>query len=151
MEGEGLLDVPAMDPERAVALGARTLVVGVAPAGGQLPAEFIEALCRALRAGLDLASGLHTRLGALSRLRELAVRCGRSIHDVREPGRDFPVGSGAPRSGRRVLTVGTDCAVGKMYTALTIERELHRRGAAATFRATGQTGILIAGSGTQRP
>jgi uncharacterized NAD-dependent epimerase/dehydratase family protein len=67
--------------------------------------------------------------------------------DVREPARSFPVGTGVARAGKRVLTVGTDCSVGKMYTALAVERDLRARGLDAHFKATGQTGILIAGEG----
>lgn len=146
--GESIADLPLMDPVEAVGAGARTLVVGVAPVGGDLPAHWVTALESALDAGLDLANGLHTRLREIDLLTAAAARNDRRIHDLRYPADLAPtVGSGRPRSGRRLLTVGTDCAVGKMFTALAIERELHRRGRPATFRATGQTGILIAGRG----
>jgi uncharacterized NAD-dependent epimerase/dehydratase family protein len=90
---------------------------------------------------------LHEHLADVPRLAALAARHGRQISDVRHPDRAFPVATGSRRRGRRLLTVGTDCSVGKMYTALAIEAEMHRRGMTAAFRATGQTGILIAGSG----
>jgi uncharacterized NAD-dependent epimerase/dehydratase family protein len=96
---------------------------------------------------MDLASGLHRRLTEVPSLKERAARLGRQLSDVRHPSRDFDVASGKRRSGKRLLTVGTDCSLGKMYTALAIEREMRQRGLKADFRATGQTGILIAGSG----
>ncbi|MEX1147843.1 MAG: DUF1611 domain-containing protein, partial [Sphingomonadales bacterium] len=141
------LGVPDMDLEAAVAAGVRTVLVGAAPAGGQLPAHWVDPLRRALELGLDIANGLHTRLNDVAVLRETAERTGQRIHDVRHPDRDFDIGTFSFRPGKRLLTVGADCAVGKMYTALAIEREMQNRGVKADFRATGQTGILIAGSG----
>jgi len=142
-----VLDLPKMTPEEGAAAGARTLVVGVANAGGVIPKEWVESLARGLEAGLDLASGLHDRLSDIPRLREIAGRLGRALHDVRHPVRSFPVGTGEPRSGKRLLTVGTDCSVGKMYTALALTKAMRARGLDADFRATGQTGIFIAGDG----
>jgi Uncharacterized conserved protein len=141
------LDLPEMTVAEGAAAGARTLVIGVANAGGVIPPTWLETLEAALHAGLDIASGLHDRLDADPRLRAAAVAAGRSLIEVRVPSRAFPVGTGSPRSGRRLLTVGTDCSVGKMYTTLAIEREMRARGLDADFRATGQTGILIAGDG----
>ena len=147
-QGESIGDLPLMGLEQAFAAGARTLVIGAAPVGGSLPPHWLGAIETALAVGFDIANGLHTRLGEMASLMELADRHGRQIHDLRYPqGQAFAVGTGRPRSGRRLLTVGTDCAVGKMFTALSLEQELQRRGHAATFRATGQTGILIAGRG----
>ena len=96
---------------------------------------------------MDLASGLHRRLTEVPALKAAAERNGRQIHDVRHPTREFEVASGKPRSGKRLLTVGTDCSIGKMFTSLALEREMRRRRMKADFRATGQTGILIAGDG----
>ena len=141
------LDLPELTPEAAAAQGAQTLIVGVANAGGIIPEDWVEALSRALSAGLDLASGLHDRLADIAQLRELAVRLGRSLHDVRHPARTFGVGTGEPRSGKRLLTVGTDCSVGKMYASLALTEAMCARGLDAHFRATGQTGIFIAGEG----
>jgi uncharacterized NAD-dependent epimerase/dehydratase family protein len=141
------LGLPDRRPAEAFAAGARTLVIGVAPVGGRLPDEWIPLLVEALEAGLDLAAGLHDRLNRHPVLAEAAARLGRRLHDVREAGVAFPVGTGRKRSGRRLLTVGTDCAVGKKYAALAITRALKDRGVDASFRATGQTGILIAGQG----
>jgi uncharacterized NAD-dependent epimerase/dehydratase family protein len=141
------LDLPETTVAEAAAMGAATLVIGVANAGGFIAEAWLDTLEDALRTGLDLASGLHEPLIAIPRLRQAAQECGRRLIEVRRPNRTFPVGTGASRTGKRLLTVGTDCSIGKMYTALAIEREMRMRGCKADFRATGQTGILIAGSG----
>ncbi len=140
----GLLE---MAPAAAHAAGARSLLVGIAPVGGQLPAAWLPALVTALEAGLDIVSGLHMRLAQVPLLAETAARAGRRLHDVRHSDRRFPVATGAKRSGKRLLTVGTDCALGKKYTALAITRALRAHGVAADFRATGQTGVMISGGG----
>ncbi|MET0273751.1 MAG: N-acetyltransferase DgcN [Phenylobacterium sp.] len=148
MPGGGVdLGLPDLSAAEAVARGARTLIIGIAPAGGALPESWIAQLIQALDAGLDIASGLHIRLGTIPALQDAAARSGRRLIDVRHPQHEFTVAKGEPRPGRRLLTVGTDCAVGKKYTALAIHAALRRRGVAATFRATGQTGILIGESG----
>ncbi len=141
------LELPVMTIADACAAGARTLIVGLANAGGTISESWLPTLTEALAAGLHLASGLHQRLTDIPSLCAAAAASGRELIDVRHPRQAFAVGTGARRSGRRLLTVGTDCSVGKMYTALAIERELHKRGIAADFRATGQTGIFIAGGG----
>jgi uncharacterized NAD-dependent epimerase/dehydratase family protein len=141
------LGLPTMDPAAAYAAGARTLVIGVAPIGGILQPAWLPALIQALEAGLDLAAGMHTRLKSVPEIRDAAARLGRQLFDVREADRTFGVANGDKRTGKRLLTVGTDCAIGKKYTALCIHRELVSRGVKADFRATGQTGILIAGRG----
>ncbi|QNO27320.1 DUF1611 domain-containing protein [Sphingopyxis sp. OPL5] len=141
------LDLPRMDFAAAYAAGARTLVLGIANAGGRLGENLIVDALAAMEAGLDIASGLHHRLNAEPRLIEAAARRGRQLHDVRDPRPDIPIGNGKPRAGKRLLTVGTDCSVGKMYTTLCLAAALDKRGLAADFRATGQTGILIAGDG----
>lgn len=146
--GEVDLGLPDMTPGAAKAAGARSLLIGVANAGGFIPAHWEAVLIEALEAGLDLVSGLHTRLASLPRVRETAERLGRRLFEAREPDPRFNVvGEGEKRGGQRLLTVGTDCAVGKMYAALAIAKELKARGVNADFRATGQTGIFIAGSG----
>jgi uncharacterized NAD-dependent epimerase/dehydratase family protein len=141
------LDLPRMDFGQAVAAGARTLVLGVANAGGTLGEDLVADAIAAMEAGLDVASGLHQRLKDEPRLVTAAQRLGRILHDVRDPQPGIPVGNGKPRAGKRLLTVGTDCSVGKMYATLCLHRALTERGIKADFRATGQTGILIAGSG----
>jgi len=140
-------DIPLMTIEEAAAAGARTLVIGVANAGGVIPQTWVPVLVRAVEQGLDVASGLHQRLSDIPQLHNAAVVANRELIDVRHPTQTFDVGTGDPRSGKRLLTIGTDCSCGKMYTALAIDEELRRRGVASDFRATGQTGIFIAGSG----
>ena len=141
------LRLPEMTVEAAAKAGCKTLVVGVANRGGVINDNWIPVLTRALELGLDLASGLHVRLFDVPLLRAAAERHGRLLADVRHPTRSFDVASGKRRSGKRLLTVGTDCSIGKMFTALALEKEMRRRGMKADFRATGQTGILIAGDG----
>jgi uncharacterized NAD-dependent epimerase/dehydratase family protein len=141
------LDLPRMDFPQAVEAGARTLVLGLAHAGGKMGNDLVQDALAALEAGLDVASGLHSRLRDEPALVAAAARLGRNLYDVRDPQADIPVGNGRKRAGKRLLTVGTDCSVGKMYTTLCLERGMRARGIKADFRATGQTGILIAGSG----
>ena len=139
--------LPEMTVAEARAAGAETLMVGVANRGGVIGPSWIDVLHEALEQGMDLAAGLHNRLADVPVLAETAAAHGLNLFDVRFPTRKFEVGNGKKRSGRRILSVGTDCSCGKMYTALALERELRSRGVAADFRATGQTGILIDGSG----
>src|SRR5260221_8086568 len=136
-----------MSLDDAVKAGLKTVIVGVANRGGVLSPDWVALLTRALELGLDLASGLHQRLVDYPQLKEAAARLGRQLFDVRHPTQSFEVATGAKRSGKRLLTVGTDCSVGKMYTSLALEKEMRARGLKADFRATGQTGIFIAGSG----
>ncbi|HZT19385.1 MAG TPA: N-acetyltransferase DgcN [Dongiaceae bacterium] len=141
------LRIPDLTLEEAKAAGARTVIVGVANRGGKVAGSWTDTLVRALELGMDLASGLHRRLADIPPVAEAARRLGRQLFDVRHPTREFDVGTGARRPGKRLLAVGTDCSVGKMYTTLALEREMKRRGMKADFRATGQTGIFIAGEG----
>ncbi|MEP9400230.1 N-acetyltransferase DgcN [Sphingomonas sp. VNH70] len=129
------------------ARGARTLVLGIANAGGVLEEALVEDALAAIACGMHVASGLHQRLRDEPRLVAAARAAGVQLFDVRDPPARLVVGNGRPRPGNRLLTVGTDCSVGKMYATLAITRELQARGVAADFRATGQTGILIAGGG----
>ena len=137
----------ALTPAQAAAAGAKAMVIGVASPGGVIPPAWLGALHEALDAGLHLVSGMHSRLADLPGLVALAEKRNRRLIDVRVPPARIPVGSGVKRPGKRLLTVGTDCALGKKYTALAVARGLSQRGVDATFRATGQTGILIAGGG----
>jgi uncharacterized NAD-dependent epimerase/dehydratase family protein len=141
------LGLPWYTVAEAFAAGARSLVIGVAPVGGGIPEEWWPPLREAVAAGLDVVSGMHMRLAGVPGLAAAAARHGRQLFDVRHNERTFAAASGARRTGRRVLTVGTDCALGKKYTALALTAALRARGLAATFRATGQTGIMIAGAG----
>ncbi len=133
--------------EEATQRGAKTLVIGVANQGGFIPDNWVSTMVEALEKGLDIASGLHMRLSEIAQVSEVARLNDRQIVDVRHPNRSFGTGTGVKRQGKRLLTVGTDCSCGKMYTALAIEKELRARNVDATFRATGQTGIFIAGNG----
>ena len=127
--------------------GAQTLIVGVANRGGIVSELWRDTLYEAVDLGYDLASGLHKRLDEIPGLAGRAAKQGTRLIDARFPDRDYPIASGVKRPGRRLLTVGTDCSVGKMFTTLAIEREMQAREITCTFRATGQTGIFIAGTG----
>ena len=139
--------LPEMTIRQALDAGARSLVIGVAPIGGKVDPTWIGTLSQALEAGLELVSGMHTPLASVPALRAIADHHGRKLIDVRRPPIDIPIATGKKRSGQRLLTVGTDCALGKKYTALTLTRAFRAQGVDTDFRATGQTGILIAGRG----
>lgn len=139
--------LPSMTPAQARMAGAKAMVIGVANPGGRIPAAWVPQLVQALEAGLDLIGGMHARLSGIEPLRNAALVLGRRLIDVREPPAAIAVANGRKRTGRRLLTVGTDCALGKKYTALALTRALQARGVDADFRASGQTGILIAGEG----
>lgn len=141
------LGIADLTVAEAKAKGARTLVVGVVNAGGVLPEHWLGVIVAAIEAGFDVASGLHTRLGSVPAIAEAAARHGRTLFDVRHSDQHFATGKGLKRAGHRLLTVGTDCSVGKKYTALALEKELRARGVKADFRATGQTGVFISGRG----
>lgn len=141
------LGLPDMTVAEGAAAGAKTLVIGAVNPGGVLPEHWSAAIVEALEAGMDVASGLHMRLAAQPAVAAAAERTGRRLFDVRHPTQSFDTGKGTRRPGKRLLTVGTDCSIGKMYTSLAIAAEMRARGWKADFRATGQTGILIAGSG----
>ena len=141
------MGIPDLSLEEARALGAKTLVIGVANRGGVISDAWKDVLVQALQAGFDIASGLHNLLSDESDLVAAAQVNGRSLFDVRIPSVEYPIANGIKRSGKRCLAVGTDCSVGKMYTAMAMEKTMRDRGMKATFRATGQTGILVTGSG----
>ncbi|MFO1018212.1 MAG: DUF1611 domain-containing protein [Hyphomonadaceae bacterium] len=141
------INLPRYTPRDAKAAGARSLVIGVANPGGFIPDSWVPVLVEALEAGLDLVSGLHAKLNEIPVLAEAATRLNRRLIDIRTPPANIPVGNGKKRTGKRLLTVGADCALGKKYTALALARAFMQRGVDADFRATGQTGIMIAGSG----
>jgi uncharacterized NAD-dependent epimerase/dehydratase family protein len=139
--------LPRLNPAEARARGARALIVGVANIGGTVSPRWVPRFLEALEGGLDIVSGMHTKLAELPELERAARSCGRRLIDVRTPPPVIPVGTGRKRSGMRLLTVGTECALGKKYTALSLARAFTARGVAAHFRATGQTGIMISGGG----
>lgn len=139
--------LPDMTIEEGARAGAKTFIVGVANAGGFLPDHWTSSITAALAAGMDVAAGLHVRLRDVEAIAAAAERHRRQLFDVRHPTRGFDTGKGIRREGKRLLTVGTDASVGKMFTTLSLEQEMRRRGIKADFRATGQTGIFIAGGG----
>lgn len=145
-------DVPVV-AELAEALGLdprpEALLVGVAPQGGALPDAWRPLLRRAMDAGLELWSGLHVRLAGDPEISRRAREAGVRLRDLREVPDDLPVATGRAAGTRahRMLSVGTDCNVGKMTTTLELRRELERRGVSCAFAATGQTGILVEGRG----
>ncbi|MGX1305371.1 putative NAD-dependent epimerase/dehydratase family protein [Amorphus suaedae] len=139
--------LPEMDAAAAARAGAKTMVVGAVNAGGVLPEHWVSSIVAALEAGLDVATGLHQKLADVPEIRETAERLGRRLVDVRHSTERFATGKGTKRPGRRLLTVGTDCSVGKKYTSLALERGMREAGFDADFRATGQTGVFISGRG----
>lgn len=141
------LNIADMTLEQAKAAGVKTLVIGVANRGGVISAEWKQVLVSALELGFDIASGLHNLLRNEPELYSAAQTHGCTLHDVRVPTAAYPIANGVKRSGKRCLAIGTDCSVGKMYTGLAMDAEMNKRGMKSTFRPTGQTGILITGSG----
>lgn len=145
----GTIDVglPEMSLKEAASKGVKSIVIGTAPVGGKIPDSWLPFLFRALTLGLDIVSGLHQKLESIEELKDIAAEYDCKLIDIRVPPAELPVGSGKKRLGKRLLMVGTDCAVGKKYTALQLEKDMQLQGINADFRATGQTGIMIAGTG----
>ena len=141
------LGLPDMTPAQAAEAGVRSMIWGVAGVGGTIPEQWTPSLFDAVNAGLDIVAGTHASLSEIPGLAAAAAAAGVSLIDIRNPPPGLPVGTGVKRSGLRLLTVGTDCVVGKKFTALAIAKEMSDRGLKADFRATGQTGIMIAGGG----
>jgi uncharacterized NAD-dependent epimerase/dehydratase family protein len=141
------IGLPNVTVSEAAARGAKTFVLGFNNAGGHIDSEHFDIIKAAIANGMDIVNGLHDKLADQAELVECAARHQVKLLDIRHPTTRYRTGTGAKRSGKRLLTVGTDCSVGKMYTTLAIERELLARKRPATFRATGQCGILIAGQG----
>ncbi len=141
------LGLRKLSPKDAVAAGAKTFVIGLTNTTGDISEKWRDSILDAIEAGMNVVSGLHQRLSAVECIDAAAKAKGVTLHDVRHVDQPLPIGTGAPRHGRRILTVGTDCSVGKMYTSLAIEKSMRAAGFDVTFRATGQTGILISGDG----
>jgi uncharacterized NAD-dependent epimerase/dehydratase family protein len=133
--------------QEAAAAGARTVIIGVSNSGGVLPEQWTAPIIEAIASGLDVASGLHMKLAERPAVADAARRYGRKLFDIHQSGERFPVATGAKRAGMRLLSVGTDCVVGKKYTVLALEREMRQRGFDADYRATGETGLFISGRG----
>ncbi|OIQ46919.1 MAG: EBNA-1 nuclear protein [Gammaproteobacteria bacterium MedPE] len=138
---------PAMDIKAAKAAGAKTFVLSFANSGGTIDPAWIPFIIEALENDMHVVSGLHQKLTDIEQVRELAKRRGLDLIDIRHPSQSFNTGKGYKRSGKRLITVGTDCSVGKMYTSLCIEKAMKAQGFDVDFRASGQCGILIAGDG----
>lgn len=139
--------LPDTDIAQAVQKGAKTLVVGAVNAGGVLPDHWVTSIIEGIEAGMDVATGLHARLQDIPSIKAAADAHGATLHNVRHVEQALDTGKGTKRTGMRVLGVGTDCSVGKKYTALALEKGMSERGMKASFRATGQTGVLISGRG----
>jgi uncharacterized NAD-dependent epimerase/dehydratase family protein len=133
----------------ALAFGPTTALVGVATKGGRFPPAWRELLKQCIAAGLDVESGLHEFISDDPELTLLAARHGVELRDLRKPpaGLNTPTGENLTHDARVVLTVGSDCAIGKMTVALELDAEARRRGIKSEFVPTGQTGIAIAGWG----
>ena len=139
--------LPDMSIAEAAQAGVKSLLIGSAPVGGAIQDNWIPSLLEAIAAGMDIVSGLHTQLNDYPELRDAALKHNVRLIDVRVPPENLPIGNGEKRTGKRLLAVGTDCAVGKKYTTLAIAKALKARGVDCDFRGTGQTGIMITGSG----
>ena len=140
--------LPRLAPKEARARGARGLVIGVANTGGIIYDKLDSVAGRSARSRTrHRQRHAHAARATRRQLKAAATRLGRRLIDIRTPPRNIPIATGRKRSGKRLLTVGTDCALGKKYTALALARAFATRGVDVDFRATGQTGILIAGSG----
>ncbi|PKG37997.1 N-acetyltransferase DgcN [Psychromonas sp. Urea-02u-13] len=138
---------PDMSIAQAKQAGAKTFVLGFANSGGTIDNQWIPFIVEALNNGFDIVSGLHDKLTDIPQIKQLADQLDLQLIDIRHPQQKFKTGTGEPRIGKRLITVGTDCSVGKMYTSLSLEKAMKQRGLAVDFRATGQCGILIAGNG----
>lgn len=141
------LGIPSMSLEEALDAGVRSVVIGNASVGGVMPDKALDVLEKACLMGFDIIGGVHTKLNSIERLKSASEKSGANLVDVRVPPADIPVSTGIKRTGKRLLTVGTDCALGKKYTALGLEKDMKALGWSVDFRASGQTGIMIAGSG----
>jgi uncharacterized NAD-dependent epimerase/dehydratase family protein len=126
-----------------------TLIIGIATPGGEMPGEWHEFLCEALRRGMEIVNGLHTFLSDDPELSELAAKHSAKLTDVRRPPNDLKVGMGLAASieSNVILTVGSDCNIGKKITTIEMNNEAQRRGLDSAFVPTGQTGVMIEGRG----
>ncbi len=146
-EGTVDLGLPSMTIKEAVEAKVGSLIIGTAAVGGGIPDSWIDTFEEALLAGIDIVGGVHTRLNNIPRFREASEKSGARLVDIRIPPENLPIASGKKRTGFRLLTVGTDCGLGKKYTALALEKDMKSVGMNVDFRASGQTGIMIAGTG----
>jgi len=143
------IEVPVVaSVQDALAHRPDALVIGVAPSGGKLPADWAAEVQEAIASGLSIVNGLHEALGASPAV-QASLQPGQWIWDIRQEPEGIEIGSGAARSlaCRRVLTVGSDMAVGKMSASLMLDQAARAQGLRSRFVGTGQTGIMISGSG----
>jgi uncharacterized NAD-dependent epimerase/dehydratase family protein len=148
MEGcKADVGLPDMDLAEAKEAGAKTLVIGVANRGGVISRRGRRCLSPRWRKGSTLPQVCTTFCGMRKTLPPSPGRRGGRFTTCGSPSVKYPIANGKPRSGKRCLAVGTDCSVGKMYTSLAMDAEMKKRGLKSSFRATGQTGILITGNG----
>jgi len=141
------INLPDVDLTEAVSLGAKTFVIGVTNSGGKLNPSWHSYILSAINHGLDIASGLHDRLSDVPEFVAAATKTEIRLLDLRHTDIHIPKATGLKRQGRRLLTLGTDCGCGKKFTALALTRDMKARDIDCTFRATGQTGIMISGEG----
>lgn len=141
------LGLPDMSVAEAAARGVSTLLVGVSPLGGGISPAWVTTFIDALDAGMDIVSGLHARISDHPEIARVLASATGEVYELRSPVGPFPLGTPRKRSGKRCLMVGTDCCVGKMFTGLSLDTALRRRGIESRFVATGQTGMMIAEDG----
>ena len=146
-EAKVKLDLPFQSFKEAFLSDVKTMVIGVVNAGGTLSDRWKRSIIEAIKSGLNIASGMHTRLSDVPEILDAAEKYGVNLYDLRFSNQTFSTGKGSKRSGKRLLTVGTDCSVGKKYTALAIEKAMKENAFKCEFKATGQTGVLIAERG----
>jgi uncharacterized NAD-dependent epimerase/dehydratase family protein len=139
--------IERMNIKQAADKGAKSFILGFANSGGLLDKKWFSYIIEAMEAGMDIVSGLHEKLSDFPELVKKAEQTQQKLLDIRHPQHGFVTGTGVKRTGKRLLTVGTDCSVGKMYSSLSIERSMQKFKFDVDFRATGQCGILIAGQG----
>lgn len=139
--------ITKMNIKQAADKGAKSFILGFANSGGVLDKKWLPYILEAMDNGMDIVSGLHDKLSNFPELVKKAQQTQRNLLDIRHPKAEFVTGTGIKRSGKRLLTVGTDCSVGKMYTSLSLEKSMKKLNFDVDFRATGQCGILIAGQG----
>ncbi|HEU4941893.1 MAG TPA: DUF1611 domain-containing protein [Gaiellaceae bacterium] len=148
--GETYRDIPVVATvEEATSYGPTTATVGVATQGGRFPPAWRELLKDSIRAGLDVESGLHEFISEDAELTALAREQGVELRDLRKPPPDLnvPTGENLRVPAKIVLTVGSDCAIGKKTVAVELDLAARERGLKSVFVPTGQTGIAIAGWG----
>jgi len=140
-------NLPDMNISEAAEKGAKTFVLGFANSGGKIDKSWLPFIIQAIENGMDIVSGLHDKLTDFDELVLHSEQHNVKLIDIRHPSEKLATGTGYKRTGKRLLTVGTDCSVGKMYTSLALENAMRENGMNVDFRATGQCGVLIAGKG----